>query len=240
MQAIGTHSSSIAAGGMSGSTLFQHVLLADANTSSEARTSHVAADTSASDATDANTSGSDAASKDPAQQLSIPEALHGRTVLLTGATGFVGSVVLEQLLRTCPDVHKVFVLVRQKRGVAAHTRIRQLLSTNPLFHLLRCTAASDAPEHSHSLPVNTNNGAEFDSDGIRSCIALKVQAVPGDITLPGLGIGGSDLLKLQAEVEVVIHAAASISFDDHIHDAITHNYMVRSALLALLLHGVDL
>jgi fatty acyl-CoA reductase len=30
--------------------------------------------------------------------------------------GFVGSVTLEQLLRTCPDVRKVILLVRSKKG----------------------------------------------------------------------------------------------------------------------------
>lgn len=33
-----------------------------------------------------------------------------------GATGFVGSVVLEQLLRVCPSVKRIYVLIRSKRG----------------------------------------------------------------------------------------------------------------------------
>lgn len=37
-------------------------------------------------------------------------------IVLPGALGFVGSVTLEQLLRTCPDVHKVILLVRSKKG----------------------------------------------------------------------------------------------------------------------------
>ena len=36
--------------------------------------------------------------------------------LRAGATGFVGSVVLEQLLRICPTVKRVYVLIRDKRG----------------------------------------------------------------------------------------------------------------------------
>jgi nucleoside-diphosphate-sugar epimerase len=44
--------------------------------------------------------------------LSIARELSGRSVLLTGATGYVGRLVLEQLLRCCPDIAAVYVLVR--------------------------------------------------------------------------------------------------------------------------------
>lgn len=34
-----------------------------------------------------------------------------------GVTGFVGSTVLEQLLRVCPSVKRVYVVIREKRGM---------------------------------------------------------------------------------------------------------------------------
>ncbi len=36
--------------------------------------------------------------------------------MLPGATGYVGSLVLEQLLRVCPDVRAVYVSIRPKWG----------------------------------------------------------------------------------------------------------------------------
>ena len=33
-----------------------------------------------------------------------------------GASGYVGSVVLEQLLRFAPDVDRIYMLIRGKRG----------------------------------------------------------------------------------------------------------------------------
>ena len=41
-----------------------------------------------------------------AQALSVADAFDGRSVLITGATGYVGSLVLEQLLRVCPGVDR--------------------------------------------------------------------------------------------------------------------------------------
>ena len=167
-----------------------------------------------------------------AQQLSVYDAFAGRTVFLTGATGFVGSLVLEQLLRTCPDIRKIFVLVRQKRGVLPQQRIQQLLFVNPLFRLLGSTLSSDNTQQMELVSCTKQLDEQLQSDTSVSfqALATKVEAIPGDLTLPGFGIADADVHKLQAETEIVIHAAASISFDDHVHDAITHNYMVSSCM----------
>jgi hypothetical protein len=39
----------------------------------------------------------------------------GVSVLLTGASGFLGKVFLEKLLWSCPGVQKVYVLIRARR-----------------------------------------------------------------------------------------------------------------------------
>ncbi|XP_047097186.1 putative fatty acyl-CoA reductase CG5065 isoform X1 [Schistocerca piceifrons] len=56
----------------------------------------------------------------------------GRCVLVTGATGFVGKVLLEKLLRSCPDVDTVYALVRPKKGFSVQQRIQHILS-KPVF-----------------------------------------------------------------------------------------------------------
>jgi len=38
----------------------------------------------------------------------------GQNIFVTGATGFLGKVLLEKLLPACPDVGNIFVLVRPK------------------------------------------------------------------------------------------------------------------------------
>jgi alcohol-forming fatty acyl-CoA reductase len=36
--------------------------------------------------------------------IEIPEFYCGKTLLVTGCTGFVGKVVLEKLMRSCPGI----------------------------------------------------------------------------------------------------------------------------------------
>jgi hypothetical protein len=55
-------------------------------------------------------------------------------VLLTGATGYIGSLLLEKLLRST-DVGRVYVLVRPRRGAAPAERLARVLK-GPLFHLI--------------------------------------------------------------------------------------------------------
>lgn len=42
----------------------------------------------------------------------ISEYYNGKSILLTGTTGFVGKVILEKLFRTFPNVRTVYVSVR--------------------------------------------------------------------------------------------------------------------------------
>ena len=50
--------------------------------------------------------------------LGIKEFYAGKTIFLTGVTGFVGKVVLEKFIRLCPDVKKIFVMIRSKKGMS--------------------------------------------------------------------------------------------------------------------------
>jgi fatty acyl-CoA reductase len=56
----------------------------------------------------------------------IAQTFANKTVLLTGGTGFVGKVLLEKLLRSCPAVGKVYVLVRSKKEKEPHLRLKEV------------------------------------------------------------------------------------------------------------------
>jgi fatty acyl-CoA reductase len=56
----------------------------------------------------------------------IQEFYKGRSVLITGATGFLGKTLLEKLLRSCADVGKIYLLVRPKKDEDISTRLTKL------------------------------------------------------------------------------------------------------------------
>lgn len=63
---------------------------------------------------------------------SIKREFEGATVLITGASGYIGSVVLEQLLRTTA-VGQVHLLLRPRRGQNINDRADKLLQ-GAMFH----------------------------------------------------------------------------------------------------------
>lgn len=57
---------------------------------------------------------------------SIPEFFKNQSVLVTGGTGFLGKALLEKLLRSCPDVGIIYVLMRKKKGKELTQRVRDI------------------------------------------------------------------------------------------------------------------
>lgn len=59
--------------------------------------------------------------------LSIPGFYSGRSVLITGATGFMGKVLVEKLLWSCSEVREIFLIMRPKKGQTVDERFRNML-----------------------------------------------------------------------------------------------------------------
>ena len=64
---------------------------------------------------------------DPAK--SIPAFYAGQSIFLTGATGFLGKVFIEKVLRSCPDVREIFLLIRPKKGFNIKERLKEILNS---------------------------------------------------------------------------------------------------------------
>jgi len=65
----------------------------------------------------------------------IPEYYRDKIIFITGATGFIGKVLVEKLLRSCPEVQALYCLTRPKQGEAAADRLNRMLS-EPVSFLL--------------------------------------------------------------------------------------------------------
>lgn len=49
--------------------------------------------------------------------------------------GFMGKVLIDKLLRTCPGIENIYMLIRQKKGKDIHTRIEEIFD-DPVNSLL--------------------------------------------------------------------------------------------------------
>ncbi|CAG9791127.1 unnamed protein product [Diatraea saccharalis] len=75
-------------------------------------------------------------SKDASDIAIIPQFYAGREVFITGATGLIGKLLVERLLSTCPDIRRLYLLVRMKRGESPETRLNNLRDCS-VFEVLR-------------------------------------------------------------------------------------------------------
>ena len=139
----------------------------------------------------------------------LREALGGRRIAITGATGFLGTALAERLLRAVPE-SEVALLVRPGRRGAAD-RVRREVIKNNCFDRLR-----------------RELGAEFDGEMDR-----RVLAMAGDVGVDGLGldVAGEELL---ASCQTVIHSAATVSFDSPLDAAVETNLLGPTRVAATL------
>lgn len=56
----------------------------------------------------------------------VREFYNGKTLFITGASGFMGKVLVEKLLYSCPGVTRIYVLMRPKRGKTVDGRMDEM------------------------------------------------------------------------------------------------------------------
>lgn len=47
-------------------------------------------------------------------------------IFITGGTGFLGKVLLNKILSSCPGIENIYLLVRNKRGKDVHSRVEEI------------------------------------------------------------------------------------------------------------------
>ncbi|EAT48013.1 AAEL000928-PA [Aedes aegypti] len=106
------------------------------------------------------------------RNLEVSEFYRGSTILITGATGFSGQVLLEKILRQL-NPRKLYVLVRRKRGENARQRIKQLFN-NVLFDQVR---QDDLPVCVIPLDVDFDQEHLSFGESLRENLANEVTVV---------------------------------------------------------------
>ncbi|CAK8576344.1 unnamed protein product [Lathyrus sativus] len=117
----------------------------------------------------------------------------GKTILVTGATGFLAKVFIEKILRTQPEIKKLYLLLRASNLDLAERRLQNEVFEIDLFRVLRGELGGD----------------------FNSFISNKVVAVAGDVAIQNFGIKDQKLKnEIFDEIDVLVHSAASTKFDE--------------------------
>ena len=129
---------------------------------------------------------------------------------MTGATGFLGTALVERLLRSVPGC-RIAVLVRPTRRLGASERARREIVRNDCFDRLRSELG----------------------DAFEQMVADRLTAVAGDVSSEGLGLddAGVDLL---AASDIVVHSAAAVAFDAPLDAAVEVNLLGPSRVAAAI------
>ncbi|XP_066990942.1 putative fatty acyl-CoA reductase CG5065 [Anabrus simplex] len=140
-----------------------------------------------------------------ARATPIQNFFSGSCVLVTGGTGFVGKALVEKLLRSCPDLRTIYLLIRPKRGMDVASRHKELLK-HPVFDRIR----SECP-----------------------AVFSKIVSVNGDVSEPGLGLSPIDRQQLVEQVNVVFHSAATVRFNEKLKAAVILNTLGTQRVIQL-------
>lgn len=61
-------------------------------------------------------------------QSNIQRFFNNKSVFITGGTGFLGKLIVNKLIRSCPQIKHIYLLVRDKKGKSAHERLDDIFN----------------------------------------------------------------------------------------------------------------
>ena len=137
-------------------------------------------------------------------RLSVRESLRGKSILLIGATGFIGKVWLNNLLSDLPEIGRIYLLVRRNRTTTSLERFQRVVEESPVFERLATRYGGDFPEFLRS----------------------RIEVVEGDVTKPGLGMTAETRRRMARTLDVIVNSSGLTDFNPDLRDALATN--VRS------------
>ncbi|XP_071876806.1 putative fatty acyl-CoA reductase CG5065 isoform X1 [Bombus fervidus] len=125
----------------------------------------------------------------------LEEFYAGCGILVTGASGFVGKGLLEKLIRVCPRITAIFILIRPKTNETIEQRFKKIMD-DPIYD-----------------GIKAKNPSLFS----------RVYPVKGDVSMPNLGLSREVRNLLLEKVNIVFHLAATVRFNEPLSVAVNVN-----------------
>jgi fatty acyl-CoA reductase len=122
----------------------------------------------------------------------IAEAFKGKTILVTGTTGFLGKSIVEKCLRSIPEVGRVNLAIRSSARRPAAERLEKEVLSSPAFKRLK---------------------EEKGEEAFGKLVKDKLAVIEIDLGRDGLGLTDAGREQLRS-CEIVIHSAAAVEFDN--------------------------
>ncbi|XP_010520426.1 PREDICTED: fatty acyl-CoA reductase 3-like [Tarenaya hassleriana] len=141
---------------------------------------------------------------------SVLQFLEDKSILVTGATGFLAKIFAEKLLRVSPNIKKLYLLVRASDEKFATQRFSDEILGNELFGVVK----------------------EKYGPNLIPLISEKVKLVVGDISFEDLGLQDSKLaLDMIHELDVIVNMAATTNFNERYDVALGTNALGSAHVL---------
>jgi HAD superfamily hydrolase (TIGR01490 family) len=118
--------------------------------------------------------------------------LKGKTILVTGSTGFLGKSIVEKCLRSIPEIGRINLAIRSSARRPASERLQREVLSSPAFKRLK---------------------EEIGEAAFAKLVKDKLAVVEIDLGRDGLGLSDAGREQLR-ECEIVIHSAAAVEFDN--------------------------
>ncbi|XP_011053043.1 PREDICTED: putative fatty acyl-CoA reductase CG5065 [Acromyrmex echinatior] len=127
------------------------------------------------------------------------------TIFITGGTGFLGKMLIEKLLRSCPDISMIYVMVRSQKDKSPENRLDEMLES-PLYDRVK----KEVPN-----------------------FHKKIVPIIGDSNIKDLGLSESDRNMLISKVSIIFHMAANMQFYGKIKISTIVNIDATATILKL-------
>ncbi|XP_062086569.1 putative fatty acyl-CoA reductase 7 [Humulus lupulus] len=132
------------------------------------------------------------------------QILENKTILITGATGFLAKLFVEKILRVVPNVKRLYLLLRASDSNTARQRMHSEVIGKEVFRVLR-----------------EERGKDFDA-----FINEKLIAVAGDIAYEDLRIEDVNLRhQLWDNLDIILNSAATTDFYERYDVSLAINTM---------------